>query len=431
MLTDKPCAEMEKSRFRCLSVNSEKRKFEDEGIATKTSDEQKQVEASVLKCYNTFKSSLDIYPDVPFLERESHVEFLLKGLRNLSSSYECLDSSRPWLCYWILHSLELLEVPIPEERALEIANFIGRCQDPRGGFAGGPMQFPHLAPTYAAVNALCILANITEKVLDVIDRQKLYEYLMRMKTEDGAFKMHDGGEVDIRGVYCALSAARLTNIMTKELVEGTADFITRCQTYEGGFAGFPGMEAHGGYSFCGIAALVLLGHTERCDVQALLRWTANRQTRLEGGFQGRTNKLVDGCYSFWQGGIFPIIHMIMCTEDDDPNLSPGRWMFHQEALQEYILICCQHCYGGLIDKPGKPRDHYHTCYCLSGLSVAQHFVGGSLTQDVVIGNPQNKLRPVQPVYNLSLDSVMMAHKYFSKKNMPNSQEAHKGPSDSS
>ena len=23
--------------------------------------------------------------------------------------------------------------------------------------------------------------------------------------------------------------------------------------------------------------------------------------------QGRTNKLVDGCYSFWQGGLFPVI----------------------------------------------------------------------------------------------------------------------------
>ena len=37
-----------------------------------------------------------------------------------------------------------------------------------------------------------------------------------------------------------------------------------------------------------------------------------RQMRYEGGFQGRTNKLVDGCYSFWQGGAFPIIHMVLC-----------------------------------------------------------------------------------------------------------------------
>ncbi len=33
--------------------------------------------------------------------------------------------------------------------------------------------------------------------------------------------------------------------------------------------------------------------------------------RFEGGFQGRTNKLVDCCYSFWQAGMFPIIHSVL------------------------------------------------------------------------------------------------------------------------
>ena len=27
--------------------------------------------------------------------------------------------------------------------------------------------------------------------------------------------------------------------------------------------------------------------------------------------QGRTNKLVDGCYSFWQGGVFPLLYMAL------------------------------------------------------------------------------------------------------------------------
>jgi len=50
-----------------------------------------------------------------------------------------------------------------------------------------------------------------------------------------------------------------------------SDFIRcRCQTYEGGFAGCPGLEAHGGYSFCGLAALVMLGRQHLCDVRALL-----------------------------------------------------------------------------------------------------------------------------------------------------------------
>ena len=31
---------------------------------------------------------------------------------------------------------------------------------------------------------------------------------------------------------------------------------------------------------------------------------------MEGGFNGRTNKLVDGCYSFWQGGLFPLLQRL-------------------------------------------------------------------------------------------------------------------------
>ena len=44
-----------------------------------------------------------------------------------------------------------------------------------------------------------------------------------------------------------------------------------------------------------------------------------RQMKYEGGFQGRTNKLVDGCYSFWQAAIFPIMHMVL--------RKAGRWLW--------------------------------------------------------------------------------------------------------
>ena len=133
--------------------------------------------------------------------------------------------------------------------------------------------------------------------------------------------------------------------------------------------------------------------------------------RLEGGFQGRTNKLVDGCYSFWQGGVFPILHRIL-TEDGkfdltfllvettrsfvlghQETLSKHRWLFDQESLQEYLLVCCQDPRGGLVDKPGKSRDFYHTCYTLSGLSVAQNFnwSHADCVYNFTIGNETNRL----------------------------------------
>ena len=60
------------------------------------------------------------------------------------------------------------------------------------------MQLPHLAPTYAAVNALCIIG--TEEAYKVINRETLYKFIQNMHQSDGSFILHEGGEVDVRWV---------------------------------------------------------------------------------------------------------------------------------------------------------------------------------------------------------------------------------------
>ncbi len=40
----------------------------------------------------------------------------------------------------------------PQVSAGDIVAFLRRCQDPAGGFGGGPGQLPHLAPTYAGLS---------------------------------------------------------------------------------------------------------------------------------------------------------------------------------------------------------------------------------------------------------------------------------------
>ncbi|KAK6180951.1 hypothetical protein SNE40_008911 [Patella caerulea] len=416
--------------LRYTSEKHSKNKFDDESVKTESSIEQIRVENAISVILEEFNRDFEIDSDFPILRRDDHTMFLWKGIRHLGTSYECLDASRPWLCYWILHSMEILEEAIPTGTALEIAKFLGKCQCPKGGFGGGPGQAAHLAPTYAAVNALCILSQVTEDVFNILNRNTLYDYLMRMRTEEGSFKMHEGGEVDIRGTYCAASVAKVTNLCTEELFKDTPQWLARCQTYEGGFSGTPGLEAHGGYSFCGIAALILINATKYADIKSLLRWTVNRQMKYEGGFQGRTNKLVDGCYSFWQGGALPLIHMVLCA-NEDPAVSANSWLFDQRALQEYLLVCCQHPNGGLIDKPGKARDYYHTCYCLSGLSVAQHFVSGHLYKTNVVGSPKNKVRSVHPVFNIGVNAVVIAQRYFSHQIPLNSSENNSSEQNSS
>lgn len=71
-----------------------------------------------------------------------------------------------------------------------------------------------------------------------------------------------------------------------------------------------------------------------------------------------------------------------------------HWLFSQKALQEYILICCQYKFGGLIDKPGRMPDFYHTCYALSGLSIAQH----SNESRMFIGNKDNLVVSISLFY---------------------------------
>lgn len=400
------------AEFRCTLPTFLRFRIKDDDIVTQSSKEQVHVEDEVERCYSYFAEMLQFDCDGPVLRTERHKAYLLKGLQNLSESYESLDASRPWLCYWILHCLELLDVAVSGSLCSRVVEFICRCKHADGGYGGGPGQLPHLAPTYAAICSLCIIG--TDQAFESIDRKSLRSFLMSMRLSDGSFCMHEGGECDIRGAYCAATVARLTGIATAEMFDGTAEWIVRCQTYEGGFAGCPGMEAHGGYSFCGLAALVMLGKQHLCDLRALLRWTTARQMSFEGGFQGRTNKLVDGCYSFWQGGALPVIHSLL-DKEGDKALSRDRWMFQQEALQEYVLICCQHPSGGLIDKPGKTKDFYHTCYCLSGLSVAQHFADGKHARSCVIGNKElNEVKPCHPLFNIGLEAVCSAHEYFDR-----------------
>ena len=148
-------------------------------------------------------------------------------------------------------------------------------------------------------------------------------------------------------------------------LDAMASYVARCQTYEGGFGGEPGNEAHGGYSYCAFAALSLVGRQDDADLHQLLEWVSSRQQEFEGGFNGRTNKLVDSCYSFWQGGL-----MCLVGEHFERTLGVSVGTpFHSGGLEDWILLCCQLGEGGLRDKPGTNPDYYHTCYALSGLSL--------------------------------------------------------------
>jgi protein farnesyltransferase subunit beta len=106
-------------------------------------------------------------PNLPHLYRKEHINFIERSLRFLSTGYECLDSSRPWLVYWIFQSAHVLNFKFSPEIITDVIIFLKNCRSASGGFGGGPMQNPHLAPTYAAVLTLCLME--TEEAYEAID----------------------------------------------------------------------------------------------------------------------------------------------------------------------------------------------------------------------------------------------------------------------
>ncbi|XP_010435917.1 PREDICTED: protein farnesyltransferase subunit beta-like [Camelina sativa] len=439
-------------------------------ILTVSQREQFLVENDVFGFFGYFEAS-DVSTQRYMLEiqRDKQLDYLIQGLRQLGPQFSSLDANRPWLCYWILHSIALLGDCVDDELENNAIDFLGRCQGSDGGYGGGPGQLPHLATTYAAVNALVTIGG--DKALSSINREKMSCFLRRMKDSNGGFRMHDMGEMDVRACYTAISVASILNIMDVELTRGLGDYILSCQTYEGGIGGEPGSEAHGGNTYCGLATMILINEVDSLNLDSLMNWAVHRQG-VEIGFQGRTNKLVDGCYTFWQAAPCVLLQRFYSAHDlvhygsshipqgtdkdhedhpndeDDPEDSDdddddsdedsdegsvnGHGVHHTSTyinrrvqpvfdslgLQRYVLLCSKIPDGGFRDKPGKPRDFYHTCYCLSGLSVAQHAWlkdedTPPLTRDV-LGSYSNLLEPVHLLHNVVMDRYNEAIEYFFK-----------------
>jgi len=446
---------------------------------TPTSKEQEETEELIERYFKVYRLAPDHNFKTIKLSKDFHVHYLLTGLRGLPSGFDSLDASKPWLVYWIVHALDMLDAldRIPQETIDGIVDYLGnKCQNRiTGGFGGGFQQLSHSAPTYAAVNALSIIhpyTTVKNRALDIIDRKLLYNFFMSLKDEkSGGFCVHKDGEVDVRGCYTVLSVAKLLNICTDELIRGVKEYVVNTQTYEGGCGSFPGHEAHGGYAFCGLATLLLIKDWDGLNVDEMAYWCARRQMSFEGGFQGRTGKLVDSCYSFWMGGTFPLLQAIIAAEKNEadrtetdinvfkylqwapppqrtnatpeastatetttstisieeitdentqskedpyPELQDTEWLFNQTALQEYLMLCSQLNNGGMRDKPGKSRDYYHTCYALSGLSVSQNNPSGRVT---AIGHPDNKLRAINPVFGMCRDKSANVLEYFGNRDV--------------
>ncbi|KPA86920.1 farnesyltransferase beta subunit [Leptomonas pyrrhocoris] len=341
------------------------------------------------------------------LHRAAHVAYASTHIQNLPNTLQGMYPSRPWVAYWCLQAVDLLGAVetdlLPRTPAADIAAFLYSClsrdttceaelnaaavlaedstqkstptgegderkigysaatvadgaERPAIGFAGGPVhQLPHLAASYAACCALAVL-SVYDKGAAIrrLPRAAIKRWLLTLRNEDGSFRVHGGGESDIRASYCVavitsllclddpstFDLARCRRAVEDDDIENaddadagaafrapreyvedvqyepvltlqTARFVAACQTHEGGFTcASTASEAHGAYTQCGLAALLLMKQPNLLHQSSLRRWLAARQLNCEGGFSGRTNKLVDSCYSHWIGASHVLLRAV-------------------------------------------------------------------------------------------------------------------------
>ncbi|KND88124.1 Protein farnesyltransferase subunit beta [Tolypocladium ophioglossoides CBS 100239] len=389
---------------------------------------------------------------IPHLYRDRHVQFLRKQLGNLPSMFKSADPSRPWIFYWCLAGLSLLGEDVGSYRS-RLIETVQPMQNETGGFAGGFGQTSHLATTYATVLSLALVGG--DDAYEVVDRRSMWKWLCSLKQPDGGFQMAVGGEED-RGLLRSchhLAAQHPPRPITRlACIRGRPHWPFQWpwgmgQTYEGGVSAKPGVEAHGAYAFCALGCLSILDSPHRTvprylDVPRLLSWLSARQYAPEGGFSGRTNKLVDGCYSHWVGGCWPLLEASLNGPEgpatgpaDHPPMQVDDSLFSRNGLIRYILCCGQDLSkrGGMRDKPSKYSDAYHTCYVLSGLSAAQHdwrlvsaradetMMDGDVwtvslfVKDGQIFDEEDRVGTTHPVYAIPQHKAEDCQKYFASK----------------
>ena len=338
---------------------------------------------------------------------ERHVRYFKRCLQQLPGDYVSMEPSRLTLIWFCLAGLDILRSPdVIDTRLLEnLPPFLKSLsvgltissndnqlsvQEKSNGFCGyfgSPFmdidgyKCANLAATYSALLVVKIISDHTQKPINhFISKDDLIEIMKSLKhlqQPDGSFVpcRLSPRESDLRFVFCACAILFICHQLLSIAYDTKFDmnysfdvvkaveFIRSCQSYDGGFGQRPGLESHGGSTYCALASLELLNRTfpNHClpvaqilDVDRVTRWLIMRQTDV-GGFQGRINKPADTCYSFWIGASLQIL---ICHELIDKDLLTG---FLGETEHE--------AYGGYGKERGDLPDLLHSYMALAGQSI--------------------------------------------------------------
>lgn len=380
-------------------------------------------------------------------KRSEHVTYYKHCLQGLPADYIELDTQRIVLLYFCVLGLDVLGA-LSELTCLEKESIIGFVTNNKlkveyngvctQGFVGSQFLGPvsnhltdceyvvnnkavyihhHLAMTYSA---LAILAAL-EHPVPVTMTEDILRNIPLCQAEDGSFSISpNASECDMRFVYCACVITSMIKAGSSGFewssvfnIDSMCSYVKKCYTYEGGFSLYPGGEAVGGATYCAIASLVLTDTLASTlspgEIKQLIHWLVHRQVH---GYNGRTNKPPDSCYSFWIGASLSLLGQFSLTDVESTrsflvnscqfeiNLNIDPRAIDVNAPSDSIKYCTR-C--GFCKVPQCPPDVLHTFYSLEWLSMsAAHGDSDRRNSDSGVIEEIQKLRPVDPVNGLCL-----------------------------
>ncbi|XP_045216275.2 geranylgeranyl transferase type-1 subunit beta-like [Mercenaria mercenaria] len=312
--------------------------------------------------------------------REKHIKFFQRCLQILPARYSSLDTSRMTIAFFAISGLDMLNaldtlekdkkniidwiyslqvLPNIQESNMNHCGFRG-CSSMGNPYdskqakdSGIPYDGAHIAMTYTALATLLILGDD----LSNVNREVILVALRNLQLQDGSFRpVCEPSENDMRFVYCASCICYMLNDWSGMDVDKAVGYIKNSLSYEGGVGQGPYLEAHGGSTFCAVASLVLMNKLDSAltdrEVKCLKRWCIFRQ---QSGFQGRPNKPIDTCYSFWVGATLQLL--------DSYNF------VNCQCNRAFLMDTQQHITGGFSKWPSHNPDALHAYFGICGLSL--------------------------------------------------------------
>lgn len=251
-------------------------------------------------------------------------------------------------------------------RGLAAAQSPDGCVGPAAG-VGGDIRF-----VYAALAA--------EHVLACLERARAAAFARRRERKvraEGATAGEDQGAA-------AATAASLAAPSAEEAAGGgrpgldraaAVRFVLSCQAHDGGFGLKPGLEAHGGATYCAVSALALAGALPGPDRDAevptvsgrplrlLVSWLSGRATP-GGGFEGRPGRGADVCYGWWIGAALKTL--LGCDADGLGDEGADR---ASARLLSFTMAAQDLARGGFGKNASCGADPLHSAYALAGIAL--------------------------------------------------------------